>query len=211
MLYLFYFILLNLNSLSLNWVFTEPQQTYLMYLSHHIIQYCFAVNTCSNQGVQNSRRRPTHKYTTNSHWRSYEDLCHPCFVGYDFIGKYETLSDDVEHVMKLAGIHGLARFPASSKSRQSRRINSFKANALPKQSTVRGYEHVPLSDVKRLIQIYDDDYALFEYAHPVWLTRLINHDATWAGHTDASVRYSSSNLCFFFRVVDQADMRCHQE
>jgi len=111
-------------------------------------------------------RTHRHWYGMDAHWRSYEDLCHPCFVGYDFIGKYETLSDDVEHVMKVMGIHGLARFPSSSSSGQRRRTK-IKSSATSRRSTVRGYDDVPLSDVKRLIQLYDDDYTLFGYPHPV--------------------------------------------
>ena len=38
------------------------------------------------------------------HWTSYMDLCHPCSVDYDFVGKYETFSKDVNEVMSVTGL-----------------------------------------------------------------------------------------------------------
>ena len=36
----------------------------------------------------------------NEHWLSFHRLCSPCDVKYDFLGKYETLKEDSEAVLK---------------------------------------------------------------------------------------------------------------
>ena len=37
------------------------------------------------------------------HWHAYESLCQPCKIKFDFIGKYETLSDDLARVLMIFG------------------------------------------------------------------------------------------------------------
>ena len=34
----------------------------------------------------------------DSHWRPQYNLCQPCHINYDFIGHYETLRQDAEHM-----------------------------------------------------------------------------------------------------------------
>ncbi|CAL4149289.1 unnamed protein product [Meganyctiphanes norvegica] len=36
----------------------------------------------------------------DEHWRSYGDLCHPCAIQYDYIGKYESLAEDSSHILR---------------------------------------------------------------------------------------------------------------
>jgi Sulfotransferase family len=115
-----------------------------------------------------------HRYAMDSHWRSYEDLCHPCFVGYDFIGKHETMSDDVDHVLKLIGAYGRVQFPSSRSptsgySRSRSQLTARTANA----SLVRGYRDVPVSDISRLVALYDDDYLMFGYPRPAGIPQSV--------------------------------------
>ena len=49
------------------------------------------------------------------HWRPIIDLCHPCAMEYDFIGKFETLNQDVDYLLQtlnesnLSGLFALSR------------------------------------------------------------------------------------------------------
>ena len=36
----------------------------------------------------------------NEHWRPLHQLCYPCYIKYDFIGKFETLHEDAKYVLK---------------------------------------------------------------------------------------------------------------
>jgi Sulfotransferase family len=100
------------------------------------------------------------------HWRSYEDLCHPCFVGYDFIGKYETLSDDVDHVLKLIGEYGKVQFPNKVSVRSKLLLKQSSTASVRNASSVLGYQDVSASDVGRLVALYKDDYSLYTYPYP---------------------------------------------
>ena len=53
------------------------------------------------------------------HWRPQHEICNPCYVQYDFIGRFEQLSDDTSHVLaKLTSFHspGSRTDPISSSS-----------------------------------------------------------------------------------------------
>ena len=38
------------------------------------------------------------------HWERFYQLCHPCYVDYDFIGHFENLGDEAAFVMKASGL-----------------------------------------------------------------------------------------------------------
>ena len=44
--------------------------------------------------------RTRKKVPFDNHWQPFYELCHPCFVKYDFIGKFETFHDDGEYIIK---------------------------------------------------------------------------------------------------------------
>ncbi|XP_050709139.1 carbohydrate sulfotransferase 11-like [Eriocheir sinensis] len=50
----------------------------------------------------------------NEHWRPMHELCQPCAVRYDFIGKYENLKEDADYLLQWLGLTDLVDgFPAS--------------------------------------------------------------------------------------------------
>ncbi|XP_071530372.1 carbohydrate sulfotransferase 11-like [Panulirus ornatus] len=54
----------------------------------------------------------------DSHWRSVHQLCNPCGIEYDFIGKFENLPDDADYVLRWLGVEDLVgNFPATQKSK----------------------------------------------------------------------------------------------
>ncbi|CAK9290051.1 unnamed protein product [Gordionus sp. m RMFG-2023] len=50
--------------------------------------------------LRNERLR---EYLMNEHWRPYSDICAPCSRGLDFIGKQESLVQDVKKILELTG------------------------------------------------------------------------------------------------------------
>jgi len=90
----------------------------------------------------------------NEHWRPMVELCSPCHIHYDVIGKYETLLDDAWLVLHKAKLDHLIEFPQSQKpSSTSSLIGEYIAPLTQQQ----------LSD---LYHIYQLDFALFDYHHP---------------------------------------------
>lgn len=49
------------------------------------------------------------------HWRSSLKLCNPCEIKYDVIGKYETIDEDSNNILKMINFDNVLKFPASRK------------------------------------------------------------------------------------------------
>jgi len=84
------------------------------------------------------------------HWHPQYQMCHPCHVKYDFIGRFENMQEDAKHVIdKLSRRHGLnVTFPL---------LNAFKGNIR------QFYAGISRDTMRKLIRIYKLDYELFGY------------------------------------------------
>ena len=69
---------------------------------------------------------------------------------YDVIGNLETLAEDAALVLKMAGIGDRVNFPPIQNATGSRDMEHY-------------YTQVPHEDIKRLAELYRDDYELFGY------------------------------------------------
>lgn len=86
----------------------------------------------------------------NEHWRPVYDLCHPCSISYDIIGKYETLDQDSEFILKQVGEIGIS-FPRGPK------LSSTTSNLQKYFGTL---QH---DVIRKLYSIYFMDFKLFGY------------------------------------------------
>ncbi|KAH8324312.1 hypothetical protein KR074_004698 [Drosophila pseudoananassae] len=86
----------------------------------------------------------------NEHWEVITRLCNPCVVNYNVVGKYDTLLDDSALALYLARARNLI-FPTGHKP------SSTKAN-------LRTYfDPLPIGSIRRLYEIYEEDFRLFGY------------------------------------------------
>ena len=98
-----------------------------------------------------SKNRPR-----DQHWRQYEQLCHPCAIKYDFIGRLETLEEDTALILKKAGIDDRVSVPSVHGTTNSTEVIQY-------------YSQVPLRYITQLGEVYRRDFELFgyEYLGPV--------------------------------------------
>ena len=111
---------------------------------------------CNDVTFQEFVKYVIHLYRTDGsfdpHWRPFHELCDPCHVPYDFIGKMETMSMDKSFVMR----------------------NFFKTTVLdlpkvnPKDDDKPYMAEISPEDKDILYDIYKQDFLLFGYDKEVW-------------------------------------------
>ncbi|KAJ7398567.1 Carbohydrate sulfotransferase 14 [Pitangus sulphuratus] len=92
----------------------------------------------------------------NEHWMPIYNLCQPCAVRYDFIGSYERLRDDADHVLERIQAPSFIRFPerqAWYKPVTAQTLHYYLCNT-------------PRRLIKELLPKYILDFSLFAYPLP---------------------------------------------
>ena len=97
----------------------------------------------------------------NAHWRHYYKLCQPCRVQYDFIGKYETLHEDVRYVLQHLKVDHLVSFPAYP----------LRKGPSTSEMLSEAYTNVSSHDIHKLWEMYSIDFAMFQYDYPDFPSR----------------------------------------
>ncbi|XP_062974529.1 carbohydrate sulfotransferase 8-like [Elgaria multicarinata webbii] len=91
-----------------------------------------------------------HKYL-DTHWKPMFELCDPCNVHYDILGKFETLIQDVNHVLRrIRAPEGLL-YPYRKKMTD----NTITLNYLRKLSW---------DQMQKLTELYQADFSSFGYS-----------------------------------------------
>ncbi|XP_040267609.1 carbohydrate sulfotransferase 9-like [Bufo bufo] len=92
----------------------------------------------------------------DTHWKPMNELCDPCKIQYDIIGKFETLAEDANLVLRTIGASQNLKYPTikhhSSESRTSEDISKHYLEMLP-----------PVL-FRKLMKIYGLDFSMFEYS-----------------------------------------------
>jgi hypothetical protein len=86
------------------------------------------------------------------HWQSYSKLCHVCTLKYNFIGKYETIEEDLKRFLTYLGL----------KSIDSNDHNYF-TTGKTKENYKSMYSQLPKKLICDLKYFYKDDFRLFDY------------------------------------------------
>ncbi|XP_072322054.1 carbohydrate sulfotransferase 11 [Eucyclogobius newberryi] len=94
----------------------------------------------------------------NEHWQTVHQLCHPCHIHYDLVGKYETLEEDANYVLRLVGMGNALRFPSYAKSTRT-------TDAMAAQF----FSNISSQQQGALYQLYKLDFLMFNYTTPTYL------------------------------------------
>ena len=97
------------------------------------------------------------------HWKPFEEICRPCDITYDFIGRYENIEDDVQ-LLKIVGhaIHIENLFPPFRESKSDVELLEY-------------YSTLPPEWIIRLGKIYEVDFKMFGYPFPGPVESLVKH------------------------------------
>ena len=98
-------------------------------------------------------RRALSGKALNPHWSSYYDLCHPCSIKYDFVGRFESFERDSSFI--------LGRL---SKDKCPLPLPTIKpAGGGTRSVMLEYYKSIPRKDIDRLVHAYIPDFRLFGY------------------------------------------------
>lgn len=86
----------------------------------------------------------------NEHWAPVSTLCYPCSVRYQLIGKYETLAEDSEHILRQVGAPPSLHFPEVIPSKTTAFVEPY-------------FDMLSKKQQQDLIKIYEDDFRIFDY------------------------------------------------
>jgi len=99
----------------------------------------------------------------DSHWRPQHQICQPCYINYNFIGRFENLDEDAKYVLaKLTATGGEGSnvsFPYK---------NAFDKSVPLSQRLKHFYSELSKDVVRKLVHMYKFDYELFGYDYS-WL------------------------------------------
>uniref|UniRef100_T1IJL8 Carbohydrate sulfotransferase n=1 Tax=Strigamia maritima TaxID=126957 RepID=T1IJL8_STRMM len=93
----------------------------------------------------------THGTPLNEHWMPVFDLCHPCHIKYDVVGKFESLDKDADAVLRQIKTDKIMTFP--KKNRTITKITDDFLNTLSPEQLFKLY------------QVYVIDFKMYNYSY----------------------------------------------
>ncbi|KAL4226876.1 hypothetical protein ACF0H5_014855 [Mactra antiquata] len=101
----------------------------------------------------------------NEHWQSFYDLCHPCNIQYNYIGKYETLDRDVDELLKILKVHDKIHFPERTDMYKTSKTEDMLLNF---------FRILDPDTLRKIIDVYEKDYKVFGFNLPDGIDSLLN-------------------------------------
>lgn len=93
----------------------------------------------------------------DTHWKPTYQLCDPCKISYDIIGKYETLTRDADFVLKTIKAPKNLKYPSMKHHSNDSRTNE--------EITTQYLKMLPPDLFRQLLNVYSVDLFMFEYDH----------------------------------------------
>lgn len=93
------------------------------------------------------------------HWEQANQLCNPCLINYDFIGKFESMEEESNFLLRLAGAPPNLTLPSFKDRNPSDKRTSM-------QITEKYFSQVSTLERQRVYDFYYMDYLMFNYSKP---------------------------------------------
>jgi len=92
-------------------------------------------------------------FNKNRHWETYDKLCHPCDIHYDFIGHFDHMPEEAAYILRQTGMDQVATFP-----------EFLTHNTTSKM--LRNYAQIPKAKIFELAEAFRQDLEMFGYGFP---------------------------------------------
>ena len=99
----------------------------------------------------------------NEHWQTYDKLCHPCGIQYDFIGKFENLEQEAPYVLEMSGISRILNisFPEIKPSMTFSKVPFY-------------YSQISKERFYAVLKLFGNDTEMFRYDLPKSLYSILD-------------------------------------
>lgn len=99
----------------------------------------------------------------NEHWQTYNNLCQPCGISYDFIGHFENLEEEAHYALEISGVTKKANvsFPSVKPSLTSSQVPFF-------------YKQIHKERLYGTMQLFGPDSEMFGYDLPKSFYKIIS-------------------------------------
>ncbi|KAM5171817.1 carbohydrate sulfotransferase 9-like [Mantella aurantiaca] len=91
------------------------------------------------------------------HWKPIFQLCDPCKIPYDIIGKFESMNADADFVLETIGAPKHLKYPTLKHHSNDSRTNE--------EITKQYLETLPPKWYRKLLEVYSIDFSMFEYSY----------------------------------------------
>lgn len=96
-------------------------------------------------------------YYRDTHWKPMFQLCDPCNIQYNIIGKIESITRDADFVLKTIGAPKDLKYPTMKHHSNDSRTNE--------EITKQYLETLPPKLYRQLLELYSPDFSMFEYSY----------------------------------------------
>ncbi|XP_018552894.2 carbohydrate sulfotransferase 8-like [Lates calcarifer] len=93
------------------------------------------------------------------HWDQANQLCNPCLIDYDFIGKFENMDEESNFLLRLIGAPPNLTLPSFKDRNPTDKRTSM-------QITQKYFSQVSKLERQRVYDFYFMDYLMFNYSKP---------------------------------------------
>ncbi|XP_060898125.1 carbohydrate sulfotransferase 8-like [Labrus mixtus] len=93
------------------------------------------------------------------HWEQANQLCNPCLIDYDFIGKFENMEEESNFLLRLTGAPSNLTLPTFKDRNPTDKRTSM-------QITQKYFTQVSTLERQRVYDFYYMDYLMFNYSKP---------------------------------------------
>lgn len=92
-------------------------------------------------------------FNKDVHWKTYDALCHPCDIRYDFIGDFNDMAEEAPYILRRTGMDKVVTFPPF-------RTHNTRSKML------KSYASIPKAKIVQLVKLFEKDYEMFNYQFP---------------------------------------------
>ncbi|XP_040016584.2 carbohydrate sulfotransferase 8 [Gasterosteus aculeatus] len=93
------------------------------------------------------------------HWDQTNQLCNPCLIDYNFIGKFENMEEESNYLLRLAGAPPNVTLPSFKDRNPADKRTST-------DITQKYFSQVSALERQRMYDFYYTDYLMFNYTKP---------------------------------------------